>query len=72
MQPASCGMILQTLDAPNNVCSVVFDRALGGELEKTFHTFPGVVLINLYASNGTSNAVSANKRQRIRGVMHKK
>ncbi len=59
MPLASCGMILQTLDALNNVCSVVFDRALGGDLEKTFHTFARVVLINLHASNGTSNAVSA-------------
>ncbi len=56
-------MILQTVDALNNVCSAVFDRPLGGELEKTFQTFAGVVLINLYASNGISDAISANKWQ---------
>ncbi len=32
-------MILQTLDALNNVCSAAFDRQLGGELEETFQTF---------------------------------
>ncbi len=38
MTPASCGMILQTLDALNNVCSAAFERQLGGELEETFQT----------------------------------
>ncbi len=54
-------MFFQTTDALSNVCSGEFDRPVGGELEKKFQTFAGVVLINLYASNGTSDAISANK-----------
>ncbi len=50
-------MFFQTTDALSNVCSGEFDRPVGGELEKTFQTFAGVVLINMYTSNGTSTSM---------------
>ncbi len=43
-------MILQTLDAPNNVCSGAFDSQLGGDLEKTFQTFTSCYTVLCYAT----------------------